>query len=77
VLLCPSCVAEGALESLDRCAACSSTALVRRLGESACRSCGAVDQVAAGAGYADAAPTDRSELETDVAAALERVLRGD
>ncbi|HET7901710.1 MAG TPA: hypothetical protein VFL59_11025 [Candidatus Nanopelagicales bacterium] len=77
VLLCPACVAAGALEALDCCAACSSTALVKRLGETACRACGAVDQVEVGAGYADAAPADRAALEADVAAALDRVLRGD
>lgn len=82
VLVCPVCAADGALEALDRCAACGSTALVRRLGETTCRGCGAVDSTTAGQGYAgpghDVPRTaDRSALAADVAAALDRVLRAD
>ncbi len=75
VLVCPACAADGALDSLDRCAACGSTALVRRLGETTCRGCGAVDCAVEGEGYAEAPAGGRSALEADVAAALERVLR--
>ncbi len=77
VLVCPECTAGGALELLDRCAACGSTALVKRLGEVACRACGAVDATVEGAGYGVPGGADRAELAADVAAALDRVLGPD
>jgi len=75
VLICPDCQAAPSwADVLDRCAACASTALVRRLGETACRMCGHVglglpgpEQPPAIAGDAAAA------LSTDVAVALHRV----
>jgi hypothetical protein len=41
VLVCPDCQREHDLD-LDTCASCGSIALIRRLGEVECRSCGAV-----------------------------------
>ena len=76
VLVCPECAAAGALDRLDRCAACGSTALVRRLGETSCRGCGAVDSTTAGEGYAVPRAGGRGALEADVAAAIDRVLGG-
>jgi hypothetical protein len=81
VLVCPDC--QGSADwtaDLDRCPACGSTALVRRLGKSVCRDCGAspdddldADAAAAEAGLADpaGAPTG---LAAEVAAAIDRVL---
>ena len=73
VLGCPSCQRSGAwAASLDRCAACGSTDLVRRLGETTCRACGF-----SGDGVAAASPPvrsagERAALADDVAAALDR-----
>jgi cytochrome c551/c552 len=77
VLVCPDCQAPGWTDALDRCASCGSTALVKRLGEVGCRGCGAVDSDVAGPGFADPAYADPSALADEVAAALDRVLRGD
>jgi uncharacterized Zn finger protein (UPF0148 family) len=80
VLVCPDCQVDGWTDGLDQCAACGSTVLVKRLGEVACRTCGATGQAPGGV---DAAPavsvpsTARERLADDVAAALERVLRGE
>ena len=61
---------------LDRCAACGSTRLVKRLGEVSCRGCGAVDRVVAGPGAPERASSEsRDDLAADVSAALDRVLR--
>jgi hypothetical protein len=80
VLVCPDCQGEGWTDGLDRCRACGSTVLVKRLGEISCRSCGATGE-AAGGGSAPAptpAPSaSREALADDVAAALDRVLRGE
>lgn len=76
VLVCPDCAADGALDRLDRCSACGSTALVRRLGETTCRGCGAVDSAVPGEGFGVPGGADRSALEADVAAAIDRVLGG-
>ena len=73
---CPDCAADGALDRLDRCSACGSTALVRRLGETTCRGCGAVDSAVPGEGFGVPGGADRSALEADVAAAIDRVLGG-
>lgn len=72
VLVCPDCQVDGWTDRLDRCAACGSTALVKRLGEVQCRGCGA----ATAAESADPAYDDpaRSRLAADVAAAIDRVL---
>jgi hypothetical protein len=50
VLICPGCqAAVDWAADLDRCAACSSFHLVRRLGEAECRDCGAVGRPAGAA----------------------------
>ncbi len=41
VLVCPDCQVDGWTDGLDRCRACGSTVLVKRLGEVVCRACGA------------------------------------
>ena len=75
VLGCPDCQASGAwARVLDACASCGSTALVRRLGETVCRTCGnAGDGVAA----ADAPPPAQpaSGIADEVSAALDRMFR--
>jgi hypothetical protein len=48
VLVCPDCQCSGEWAGdVDRCPACASVRLVRRLGESECRDCGAVGGPAA------------------------------
>jgi hypothetical protein len=89
VLVCPECQVDGWTDGLDRCRACGSTALVKRLGEVSCRGCGATGERAWSATSAEAiAPARRSgagdsgrdasraQLAADVEAALDRVLRG-
>jgi hypothetical protein len=80
-LVCPDCQRTSDWTAdLDRCPACGSTALVRRLGTTVCRECGAspdddldADAAVAGVGLAGPAgpPTD---LAAEVAAAIDRVL---
>jgi succinate dehydrogenase/fumarate reductase flavoprotein subunit len=80
VLLCPDCQGEGWTDGLDRCRACASTVLVKRLGEISCRSCGATGEAAGGGAAPTATPAPsaaREALADDVAAALDRVLRGE
>jgi len=89
VLVCPDCQVDGWTEGLDRCRACGSTALVKRLGEVSCRACGASGEAAGGPTAADgpqaadgsdespAPSAARAALADDVAAALDRVLRGE
>jgi hypothetical protein len=76
VLGCPACQASGAwAASLDRCASCGSTALVRRLGETVCRTCShSGDAVAADSPPPSAPPhAERSRpLADEVSAALDR-----
>ncbi|HEX8003656.1 MAG TPA: hypothetical protein VF519_13270 [Mycobacteriales bacterium] len=74
VLGCPACQASGAwARVLDTCAACGSTALVRRLGETVCRACG---HSGGGVAAADAPPPAATRpLGDDVAAALDRMFR--
>jgi hypothetical protein len=72
VLGCPDCQRSGAWAAvLDACAACGSTALLRRLGETTCRACGHT-----GDGVPAAAPPPTipsgNDLAGDVAAALDR-----
>jgi hypothetical protein len=87
VLVCPECQVDGWTDGLDRCRACGSTALVKRLGEVSCRGCGAAGERAwsSSAVIAPVLPavsgrggggTSREQLAADVEAALERVLRG-
>jgi len=71
VLICPDCFPT--VSGLDACTTCSSTMLVKRLGEVSCRSCGATwfssaDSVKRGG--------DRSVLADEVAAAIDRLLGG-
>lgn len=79
--MCPDCQrTSNWTADLDRCPACGSTALVRRLGRTVCRDCGGspdaepdADLAAAGAERASpiGPPTD---LTAEVAAAIDRVL---
>jgi hypothetical protein len=72
VLGCPACQASGAFAAvLDRCAGCGSTALVRRLGETACRSCGHVGDGVPSASVVPP-PAASPALAEEVAAALDR-----
>ena len=81
VLVCPDCQRTSDWTAdLDRCPACGSTALVRRLGTTVCRDCGRSpdENQDADAGAAEAElvspagpPTD---LAAEVAAAIDRVL---
>ncbi len=73
VLVCPDCQRDQDWRAdLDRCAACASTMLVRALGETRCRTCGAVqDETEKTAGSVGREPG----LAADVSAALTRVLR--
>jgi hypothetical protein len=68
VLVCPSCQrTHDWVADLDRCTSCGSTVLVRALGETKCRSCGAaVIEHSASPSAVDSALAD------DVAAALAR-----
>jgi hypothetical protein len=83
VLVCPDCQVEGWTDGLDRCCACGSTALVKRLGEVSCRACSASGEAVTGAVVespqtaSTAASAGRQALAHDVAAALDRVLRGE
>jgi hypothetical protein len=79
VLVCPDCQVEGWTEGLDRCRTCGSTVLLKRLGEVSCRACGATGAAAGGSGRpttSSAPSAAREALADDVAAALDRVLRG-
>ena len=81
VLVCPDCQRTSDWTAdLDRCPACGSTALVRRLGRTVCRDCGGspdegldADHAGAGADVSGPAgpPTD---LAAEVVAAIDRVL---
>ncbi|MFD0884023.1 hypothetical protein ACFQ08_05570 [Streptosporangium algeriense] len=74
VLVCPDCQRTHDLE-LDTCSACGSAALICRLGEVECRSCGAVRPAAAGERTLSPRPSGPSkELADEVEAALNRVL---
>ena len=83
VLVCPQCQGEGWTDGLDRCAACGSTVLVKRLGEVTCRGCGAVgDPIGAdNSGDQSSGPEEtspgREALQREVAAALDRLLGRD
>jgi ribosomal protein L37AE/L43A len=81
VLVCPDCQRTSDWTAdLDRCPACGSTALVRRLSRTVCRDCGGspdegldADHAGAGADVSGPAgpPTD---LAAEVVAAIDRVL---
>ncbi|MBB6349457.1 hypothetical protein ACWGH8_39640 [Nonomuraea muscovyensis] len=70
VLICPDCQHRHDLD-LDACRTCGSTALICRLGEVECRSCGAV-RLAGAREFACSAPPPG--LSAEVEAALNRVL---
>jgi hypothetical protein len=76
VLICPDCqVAFDWASELDRCGRCGSAHLVRRLGETECRDCGAVGESApAGAGESGGADNVPPDLAAEVEQALARVL---
>jgi hypothetical protein len=83
VLICPQCQAGSDWTAeLDRCPRCGSTALVRRLGHTACRDCEAAADVFARARpvveSTSTAPTTTEfpddALAAEVAAAIDRVL---
>jgi hypothetical protein len=76
VLVCPTCQSGDWTAGLDRCSACASTVLVKRLGDVVCRSCGHEVTPAAERGSSDPSPV-REALTRDVAAALDRVLGRD
>lgn len=69
VLICPDCQRSHDLD-LDTCAGCGSTALICRLGEVECRSCGAVRQARDCRDLVTTVPG----LSDEVEAALNRVL---
>jgi hypothetical protein len=78
VLGCPACQASGAwAAALDRCASCGSSALVRRLGETACRACSFVGDGVAAAGATPARSAERDAIAAEVAAALDRAFGRD
>ena len=81
VLVCPDCQRTSDWTAhLDRCPACGSTALVRRLSRTVCRDCGRSpneghDADLAGAGADVAGPSGPpTDLAAEVAAAIDRVL---
>ena len=77
VLICPDCQrGRDWTAELDTCPRCSSTALVRSLGETECRGCGAAGVAAVPAPVAQPAGRsveERAALAADVAAALDRI----
>jgi hypothetical protein len=74
VLVCPDCQrVHDWTADLDRCATCGSTMLVRALGDTTCRACGATRPGA----ETRLTPTGPDPaLAAEVDAALDRVLRG-
>ncbi|MFG6191414.1 hypothetical protein [Nonomuraea sp. JJY05] len=75
VLICPDCQRLHDLD-LDACAACGSVALICRLGEVECRSCGEVRLARSDAlaGSPVSPPSSPPGLSAEVEAALNRVL---
>ncbi|MGW6495313.1 hypothetical protein [Nonomuraea angiospora] len=75
VLICPDCQRLHDLD-LDSCAACGSVALICRLGEVECRSCGDVRLARSDAlaGSPASPPSSPPGLSAEVEAALNRVL---
>ncbi|MEU4832835.1 hypothetical protein [Streptosporangium sp. NPDC023615] len=74
VLVCPDCRHTHDVD-LDTCASCGSAALICRLGEVECRSCGAVRLARSGAGAGRPVASCAPGLADEVEAALARVLR--
>jgi hypothetical protein len=80
VLVCPDCQrAADWTADLDACQHCGSTMLVRALGETQCRACGATlaAELAGSEPETAAGRGDRSRLAADVAAALDRLFHRD
>jgi hypothetical protein len=75
VLVCPDCQREGWTDPLDRCSACGSTMLAKRLGEVSCRGCGQVGDGVPGGSPVVAASSPAQALRAEIDAALDRVLR--
>ncbi|MBF8187870.1 hypothetical protein ITP53_19440 [Nonomuraea sp. K274] len=73
VLICPDCQRLRDLD-LDSCSTCRSTALICRLGEVECRSCGAVWMARSADGLTGAVAPPPPGLSAEVEAALNRVL---
>jgi hypothetical protein len=74
VLVCPDCQGEHDWTAdMDRCPSCGSTSLARALGETTCKSCGAV--VGQREESLEATHKSAPGLSDDVAAALERTFR--
>ncbi|MEV4174258.1 hypothetical protein [Nonomuraea sp. NPDC049709] len=73
VLICPDCQRLHDLD-LDSCATCKSTALICRLGEVECRSCGAVRMARSSETLGPASVAPPPGLSAEVEAALNRVL---
>jgi uncharacterized protein YbaR (Trm112 family) len=75
VLICPECQRAHDLD-LDTCASCGSAALICRLGEIECRSCGAVRPARVGGPLLCPPPAAQvsADLSAEVEAALNRVL---
>jgi ribosomal protein L37AE/L43A len=72
VLVCPSCQRTHDWQAdLDRCPECGSTMLVRALGDTRCKACGATAAGESGPGVAD------ESLTADVEAALRRQFGSD
>ena len=70
ILVCPDCQRSHDWQAdLDRCVECGSTTLVRALGETRCRTCGAVIE------SRSASPPADPSLAAEVAAALDRRFR--
>ncbi|ACY97225.1 MULTISPECIES: hypothetical protein [Thermomonospora] len=76
VLICPGCQSSpNWTAELDRCAECGSTALICRLGEVECRSCGYVREARPQERPGDLVTSGAPGLSEEVAAALSRVLK--
>jgi len=74
VLVCPDCQVDDWTARLDSCAACDSTALVKRLGDVVCRTCGHVSSTGGDNRPQSGPPPQREALARDVAEALDRLL---
>src|SRR3954471_18027409 len=74
VLICPDCQdAHDWAADMDQCPSCGSTSLTRALGQTTCKSCGAV--VGAEEGDLGAVHESAPGLSDDVSAPLERTFR--
>lgn len=77
VLVCPDCQREhNWLNDLDTCSSCGSTMLVRLMGETRCRACGAAADPDSAVSPSSPAGQPDSGLAADVEAALRRRFSG-